>query len=74
VSLIEQLQSDMKTALKNKDSDRLSVIRMVRAAIKDAEIDKRATLTDDEVLAVIQKAVKKRKDSVVQYEQAGRQD
>lgn len=74
MGLIEQLQTDMKAALKNKESERLSVIRMVRAAIKDAEIEKRQTLTDEEALQVVVKAVKQRRDSAVEYEKANRSD
>ncbi|WP_044642375.1 GatB/YqeY domain-containing protein [Risungbinella massiliensis] len=74
MGLIEQLQTDMKAALKNKESERLSVIRMVRAAIKDAEIEKRQALTDEEALQVVAKAVKQRRDSAAEYEKANRQD
>lgn len=74
MSIVEKLQADMKTALKNKETERLGVIRMVRAAIKDAEIAKKEALSEEEVLQVISKAVKQRKDSANEYEKAGRQD
>lgn len=64
----------MKEALKAKDKDRLSVIRMVRAEVKQAEIDKRDSLTDDEVFDVILREVKKRKDAIAEYTKAGREE
>lgn len=64
----------MKEALKAKDKERLSVIRMVRAAVKKAEIDKRDSLTDEEVLDVILREVKQRKDAIDEYAKAGRQE
>jgi uncharacterized protein len=74
VTLTEKLAEDMKQAMKSKDKIRLSVIRMVRTAIKNAEIDQQKTLTDDEVLAVINKELKQRRDSLEAFESAGRTD
>ncbi len=74
MSLAEKLQQDMKLALKNKEKEKLSTIRMVRAAIKRVEIDNKAPLSDDQVLEVILREVKQRKDAIQEYEKAGRQD
>lgn len=75
MNLVQQLDQDMKTALRNKDKERLSVIRMVRASIKKAEIDKRPhTLSDEDVMEVILREIKQRKDSLSEYEKAGRMD
>jgi uncharacterized protein len=64
----------MKLALKNKDKGKLSTIRMLKAALKKVEIDKRRPLTDDEILDVITKQVKQRRDSIAEYEKAGRDE
>lgn len=74
MSLTKQLDQDMKLALKSKDKNRLSTIRMLKSAIKKEEINKKQSLNDDEVIAVIMREVKQRKDSIAQYEQAGRGD
>jgi uncharacterized protein YqeY len=74
MSLKAQIQSDMKSALKAGEKERLSVIRMLLAAIQSREIDERAELADDAVLAVIEKSIKQRKDSAKQYADAGRPD
>ncbi|MFD1422961.1 GatB/YqeY domain-containing protein [Laceyella tengchongensis] len=74
MSLSTQLDQDMKLALKNKDKGKLSTIRMLKAALKKVEIDKRRPLTDDEILDVITKQVKQRRDSIVEYEKAGRDE
>ncbi len=73
-SLNEKLLDDMKNAMKSKDKLRLSVIRMARAAIKNVEIDKRKDLEDSEVVQVLAKEVKQRRDSIVEYEKAGKDD
>lgn len=67
---------DMKAAMKQKEAgkERLQVIRMVRAAIKNKEIDSKVDLSDDEVIQVIAKEVKQRKDSIEEYEKANRAD
>ncbi|MFD2171101.1 GatB/YqeY domain-containing protein [Tumebacillus lipolyticus] len=74
MSLTERLNEDMKQAMKDKDKVRLSVIRMVRTAIKNAEIDSKTTLSDDEVIAVLNRELKQRRDSLQAFESAGRQD
>jgi uncharacterized protein YqeY len=72
--LKQRLTDDMKAAMKGGDKTRLAVIRLVNAAIKQREVDERIELTDDQVLAVLDKMVKQRRDSVAQYEQAGRSE
>ncbi|HEU4963154.1 MAG TPA: GatB/YqeY domain-containing protein [Bacilli bacterium] len=74
MSLTERLENDMKQAMKSKDKVRLSVIRMVRTAIKNAEIDQKITLSDDDVMAVLNREMKQRRDSLQAFESAGRQD
>ncbi|WDL96337.1 GatB/YqeY domain-containing protein [Alicyclobacillus sp. ALC3] len=73
-TLSERLSDDMKQAMKDKEKVRLSVIRMVRAAIRNKEIDSGASLNDEEVLAVVQKELKQRRDSLQAFENAGRAD
>ena len=74
MSLKQRLTDDMKAAMKGGDKGSLGVIRLVNAAIKQKEVDERITLDDAAVLAVLEKMVKQRKDSVSQYEGAGRED
>ena len=74
MSLKQQLTDDMKAAMKAGEKDRLGVIRLVNAAIKQKEVDERVEMTDPLVLAVLEKMVKQRKDSITQYEAAGRED
>lgn len=74
MSLIQQLDQDMKAAMKQKDKDTLSTIRMVRAAIKKVEIDKRTGLSEEDVLEVLVREIKQRKDSLNEFEKAGRDD
>jgi uncharacterized protein len=69
-----QIQSDMKTALKAGDKTRLGVIRLILAAIKQREVDERIELDDSQVLAVLDKMVKQRRDSIEQFSAANRQD
>ena len=64
----------MKTALKAGDKRRLGAVRLILAAVKQKEVDERKELTDPEVLAVLEKMLKQRRDSISQYEQAGRTD
>ncbi|WP_425329140.1 GatB/YqeY domain-containing protein [Thermoactinomyces vulgaris] len=64
----------MKMALKNKDKQKLSTIRMLKSAIKKEEIDKKRPLNDDEIISVIMREVKQRKDSLAEYKAAGRDD
>ncbi|RZA20814.1 MAG: GatB/YqeY domain-containing protein [Lysobacteraceae bacterium] len=74
MSLKAQLTDDMKTAMKAGEKDRLAVIRLINAAIKQKEVDERIEMTDPLVLAVLEKMVKQRKDSITQYEAAARED
>ena len=78
MSLIDQLPEDLKQAMKAKDRVRLRTIRSLRAALKEKEIKERqggeAHLSEEEVLAVVQKQAKQRRDAIIQYEQAGRDD
>jgi len=74
MTLKQRLTEDMKTAMKSGDKQRLGVIRLVNAAIKQREVDERIELDDAAVLAVMEKMVKQRKDSVSQYEAAKRED
>lgn len=73
-SLKEQIQSDMKDAMRAKEKERLGVIRMLLAAIQSREIDKRSDLDDSEVLQVVEKLIKQRKDAAKQFADAGRAD
>jgi len=74
MSLKTQLTEDMKTAMKAGDKPRLGVIRLINAAIKQKEVDERIELDDAQVLAVLEKMVKQRRDSISQYDAAARQD
>lgn len=72
--LRQRIESDMKTAMRAKDKDRLGTIRLIISAIKQREIDERVTLSDTDILAVLDKMIKQRRDSISQFEQAGRQE
>lgn len=72
--LKQRLQDEMKAAMKGGDKQRLGIVRLILAAVKQREVDDRAELTDDQILAVLDKMVKQRRDSVTQYEQAGRSE
>ena len=74
MTLKTQLTEDMKTAMKAGEKDSLGVIRLINAAIKQKEVDERIEMTDELVLAVLEKMLKQRKDSISQYEAAGRTD
>ncbi|MDR0934480.1 MAG: GatB/YqeY domain-containing protein, partial [Burkholderiaceae bacterium] len=74
MSLKEQIVEDMKNAMRAKDSARLGTIRMLMAAMKQKEVDDRKDLTDTDVLGVIEKMIKQRRDSITQFESGGRQD
>ena len=74
MSLKQQISEDMKTAMRAKDTARLSAIRLLMAAIKQREVDERIELTDADVLAIIDKMMKQRRDSFSQFEAAGRND
>jgi len=74
MSLKLQLTDDMKTAMKSGDKERLGVIRLINAAIKQREVDERIQLDDTQVLSVLEKMLKQRRDSVSQFQAAGRTD
>ena len=74
MSLKERVTEDMKAAMRAKDSERLGTIRMITAAIKQREVDERITLDDTQVLSVIEKMIKTRKESIVQFKSGGRDD
>lgn len=74
MTLKERIQEDMKAAMRAKDARKLETIRMLQAAIKQKEVDERVTVDDASVLAIADKLIKQRRDSVEQFEKAGRQD
>ena len=74
MSLKEQITEDMKAAMRAKDMERLGTIRLLTAAMKQKEVDERIELDDSAVIAVIDKMVKQRKDSITAFEQGGRAD
>ncbi|MFT3755398.1 MAG: GatB/YqeY domain-containing protein [Pseudoxanthomonas sp.] len=74
MSLKQQLTDDMKAAMKAGDKEKLATIRLINAALKQREVDERIEINDAIVLAVLEKMVKQRKDSISQYESAGRED
>ena len=74
MSLKQQLTEDMKTAMKSGEKDRLAVIRLILADIKRKEVDERIELDDAQVMAVLEKMLKQRKDSITQFEAAARED
>jgi hypothetical protein len=74
LSLKQQITEDMKSAMRAKETARLGAIRLLLAAMKQKEVDERVELADADVLAIIDKMLKQRRDSITQYEAAGRQD
>lgn len=74
MSLKHRITEDMKAAMRAKDASRLSAIRMLLAAIKQREVDERVELDDPEVMSVIEKMLKQRRDSISQFESGGRRD
>ena len=74
MSLKQQITEDMKAAMRAKDSVRLGTIRLLQAAMKQKEVDERVELDDIMVIAIVDKLIKQRKDSVAAYQSAGRQD
>ena len=74
MSLKEKITDDMKAAMRAKESARLGTIRLLTSAIKQREVDERIELTDEQILAVIEKMIKQRKDSITQFEAGSRQD
>ena len=73
-SLKERLSNAVKDAMRNKDRDRLGTLRMAQAAVKQIEVDERRELSDDDVLKVLDKMVKQRRDAASQYDDAGRSE
>ena len=73
-TLKDQLTADMKEAMRSKDKERLGTVRLILAAIKQREVDERIELDDAQVLAVLDKMVKQRRDSIKQYKDAGRDE
>ncbi|MNZ74663.1 glutamyl-tRNA(Gln) amidotransferase subunit E [compost metagenome] len=74
MNLSERLNEDMKQAMKSQDKFKLSTIRMIRATIKNLEIDLKRTLNDNEVLDILSREIKQRKDALQDFEKAGRED
>jgi len=74
MSLKEKITEDMKAAMRARETARLATIRLMTAAIKQKEVDERIELNDDHVLAIIEKMIKQRKDSITQFEAGARQD
>ncbi len=74
MTLKERITEDMKAAMRASEKERLLTIRMLQAAIKQREVDERVTLDDAQVIAVLEKMVKQRRESITQFEQGGRQD
>jgi uncharacterized protein YqeY len=74
MSLKDRITEDMKNAMRAKDSERLGTIRMITSAIKQREVDERITLDDTQVLSVVEKMIKTRKESIVQFQSGGRED
>lgn len=74
MALKQQINDDMKAAMRARDGTRLSAIRLLLAAIKQREIDERKELSDSEVVAVVEKMIKQRRESIVQFEKGGRED
>lgn len=72
--LKQQIQKDMKAAMKAAEKRKLGVIRLILAAVKQREVDERIELDDTQVLAILDKMVKQRRDSITQYQSAGRED
>lgn len=74
MSLKAQVMADMKTAMKAKEKAKVGTLRMFTAAIKQVEVDERKELSDQEILSIVGKMIKQRKDAAVQYNEAGRED
>lgn len=74
MSLKAQLTEDMKAHMKSGDKQKLAVVRLINAAIKQREVDERIEMNDEQVLSILEKMLKQRKDSISQFEAAGRDD
>ncbi|RME35080.1 MAG: GatB/YqeY domain-containing protein [Gammaproteobacteria bacterium] len=73
-ALLERIQEDVKAAMRARDRDRLGVLRQITAAIKQREVDERRQLDDSDVIATLERMRKQRRESIAQFEQAGRED
>lgn len=74
MSLKEQINTDIKTAMKEKDNAKRDALRLLSSAMKQIEVDERKELNDEDIIKIIQKQVKQRNDSMTQYKEAGRDD
>lgn len=74
MSLKQQIQDDIKAAMKAREQAKLSVLRMLSAAIKQKEVDERVEVSDSDVISIVEKQIKQRKEAAVQFEQGGRAD
>jgi len=74
MTLKERINEDMKAAMRGREADRLSAIRLLLAAIKQKEVDERVALDDAAVTTIVEKLIKQRRDSIEQFEKAGRKD
>ena len=74
MSLRDQLNEDIKTAMKARETERLNALRLMLAAVKQREVDERVAMDDAGVVSVVEKMIKQRKDSIAQYEKAARKD
>jgi uncharacterized protein len=74
MALREQLNDDIKSAMKAREQPRLDALRLLSAAVKQREVDERITLDDAQIVAIVEKEIKKRRESIAQYEKAQRQD
>ncbi|MCI8460611.1 MAG: GatB/YqeY domain-containing protein [Bacilli bacterium] len=72
--MVEQLEKDMIEAMKNKEKDRLTVIRMVKASMKQEQIDRKREINDELLIDIVNKQIKMRKDSITEFEKGNRQD
>lgn len=70
----EKILEDLKNAMKNQDKDTLSTIRLLKGALQLEEINKKSELTDDEIIGIVSKQIKTRKESIAEFEKAGRED
>jgi uncharacterized protein YqeY len=73
-SIKDKIQEDMKTAMRAQDKNRLATIRLIMAALKQKEVDERIVLTDEQILAILNKMIKQRRDSITQFEAGNRVD
>jgi uncharacterized protein YqeY len=74
MSLKERIQDDLKTAMRARDKARVAVLRLISAALKQREVDERITLTDGDVISVLERMIKQRRESIEHYHKGGRED